>query len=296
MTLLLKGGNPMSLLIKPIDKLSGIEIDVDKNWGGYGISNLKEIVASMAQGDVVYRDAAYLVKLVALFGAGYNFLHAKNTGIDVPEWYDIQEIIAYISGGVNRMVALPTLLIPTPSVATPVLSASVVAAQTITPTLLTVPAPTVAGVFQAGSPGAVGGALADDGGVQADETTEANSAAPNDMTLLPAAPAGNDAYWWGLANPFDWLALNIGQAGVGTWTIVYEYWNGAGMVALSNVYDTSNGFRNGGTQSVAFHRPGDWATSTIMLLDLYWMRARVSAYSAITTQPLGTQAWIGRWV
>ena len=63
--------------------------------------------------------------------------------------------------------------------------------------------------------------------------------------------------------------------------------------AFPGIYDTSNGFKNGGFQGVSFHRPADWATSSIMLMDLYWIRARVSTYSSITTQPLGTQAWIG---
>jgi len=36
---------------------------------------------------------------------------------------------------------------------------------------------------------ALGGAVADDGGTQTDETTAANDATTDDMTLLPASPA-----------------------------------------------------------------------------------------------------------
>ncbi|MBA7524807.1 hypothetical protein ES705_16951 [subsurface metagenome] len=159
---------------------------------------------------------------------------------------------------------------------------------------LTVPSPAiVVPTTDLYSPAAVDGALADDGGAQTDETTEANNATVNDMTLLPAVPAVDDAYYFGLLSLWDWLSLLIGQAGAGTWTIVWEYWNGSTFASLLNVLDTSNGFRNGGYQSVSFDRPGDWATSTLMLMDLLWIRARVTAYSSIATQPLGTQAWIG---
>ncbi|GAJ13443.1 unnamed protein product, partial [marine sediment metagenome] len=159
---------------------------------------------------------------------------------------------------------------------------------------LSIPVPSIEVATATYTPGAVDGAIADDGGDQTDETTQANSPDTNDMTLLPLVPAVNDAYYFGLSSLWDWLCLNIGTAGAGTWTIVWEYWNGSTWVSLpSGYYDTSNGFRNGGKQSVSFVRPTDWATSSIMLMDLYWVRARVSAYTSVTTQPLGTQAWIG---
>lgn len=165
--------------------------------------------------------------------------------------------------------------------------------HTATPTL-TIPEPAIGELTATYTPGAVSGALADDGGVQTDETTEANNPTVNDMTLLPAVPAVDDAYYFGLASLWDWLCLIIGQAGAGVWTIKWEYWNGSTWVELpGGHYDTSNGFRNGGKQSLSFVRPADWATSTIMLMDLYWVRARVFAYTSVTTQPLGTQAWLG---
>ena len=114
-----------------------------------------------------------------------------------------------------------------------------------------------------------------------------------DMTLTPAVPVVNDAYYFGLSTLWDWLSLNIGQNGQGTWTIAWEYWNGGAWATLPNAYDTSVGFHNVGSQSVAFPRPSDWALLTILGLNLYWIRARVSAFTNMPTQPLGTQAWIG---
>jgi hypothetical protein len=141
----------------------------------------------------------------------------------------------------------------------------------------------------------VGGAVADDGGVQTDETAAANNPTANDMTLLPAAPAVNDAYYFGYSAPWDWLRLNIGTAGAGIWTLAWEYWNGAAWAELPGVVDGTSHFGNSGENEVTFTRPGDWATTDVGgILGLYWIRARVSAYSSITTQPLGSQAWI--WV
>ncbi len=279
MSLLLKGG---------ISKLSELEIDAAPGKA----KDIAELVLT-TQGDILYRNTE-AVRLPADYGIGYNFLHARNTGIDEPEWLDIQDLIIFLTGAVNRAIALPTLQCPVP-----VCGGATVAedhsggGHVAEPAALDVPVPTCGGEAVQHSPGAVDGAIADDGGAQTDETAEANSAAANDMTLLPATPAVNDAYYFGLSTKWNWLVLEIGPAGAGTWTITWEYWNGSNWVALPGVYDTSNGFRNGGTHSVGFHQPADWATSSIMLMDLYWIRARVSAYTSVTTQPLGTQAWIG---
>lgn len=140
---------------------------------------------------------------------------------------------------------------------------------------------------------AMTGAVADDGGATTDETTEANNATANDMTLLPAAPAVNDAYYFAAAGPFDKLTLNIGTPGVGTWTITWEYYNGSSWVALSGVTDDTSGFTAAaGNHDVTFTRPSDWGSLAVAGITGYWIRARVSNYTSITTQPLGTQSWI----
>lgn len=53
----------MSLLVKGgITKLSELEIDADKDWLAQGITNIKEIAASMAKGDLAVRGNTVLVK------------------------------------------------------------------------------------------------------------------------------------------------------------------------------------------------------------------------------------------
>lgn len=127
-----------------------------------------------------------------------------------------------------------------------------------------------------------------------DQTTEANNTTANDMTLLPAVPATNDAYYFGHAYKFTRLWLNIGTAGAGTWTITWEFWNGSSWAALTNVRDDTSGFKPAttGWKMVQFSIPTNWATTAVNGVTTYWIRARVSAYTSITTRPLGTQARI----
>ncbi len=135
-------------------------------------------------------------------------------------------------------------------------------------------------------------AVADDGGVQTDETIKANDETANDMILLPAVPAVNDAYYF-LSNwQFDTVRINIGTQGAGTWTIVWEYWNGSTWTVLSGVTDGTSGFKAAaGNHDVTFTVPTDWAITEVKGINGYAIRARVSAYTSITTQPKGTQAW-----
>lgn len=138
----------------------------------------------------------------------------------------------------------------------------------------------------------VDGAVKEDTPAQVDDTANAKSAAVNDMELLPAAPALNDAYYVGFAYPFDRVWLNIGTAGVGNWSLTEEYWDGGlGWTALAGVVDGTSQFMLAGLHSTNFSRPGGWALSVILGMNLYWMRYRVSNFVNMTTQPWGTQAW-----
>lgn len=131
-------------------------------------------------------------------------------------------------------------------------------------------------------------AIADDGGVLTDETTEANSGTTNDMTLTPASPAVNDAYYWGHSEQFSQMKLNVSTAGTGL-TITWEYWNGSTWTALSGVSDGTTSFTTAGLNYVSWTLPGNWATTTVNSQGpYYYVRARLSAVST------PTQA-TGRW-
>lgn len=131
----------------------------------------------------------------------------------------------------------------------------------------------------------------DDGGVFTDETADANSADANDVALLPAVEAVNDAFYFGdNLSAFNAIKINIGTAGVGG-TIAWEYYNGAAWAALTCT-DNTTGFTAAGTNTVTFTPPGDWAKTVVNGTNAYWVRARVTAAN-FTAQPLATQIWTG---
>ena len=140
---------------------------------------------------------------------------------------------------------------------------------------------------------ALKGAVADDGGALTDETTAANNATANDMTLLPATLEVGDAYDFGGEFPFGKLVLNVGTLGAGDYTITWKYWNGSAWVNLSDVDDETDMFKRPGIRTLTFTIPGDWAACTIETIEAYYIRAEVTAYTANGyIQPLGTQAWV----
>lgn len=150
-----------------------------------------------------------------------------------------------------------------------------------------IPAPVAASAI------AVTKAVADDGGVQTNETTPANNATANDMTLLPAVPAANDAYYFGGAQRFGGVRVDIGTQGVGVWTAAWEYWNGTAWTALAGVVDGTVAFTAAaGAHDVTFTIPTGWQTTTVSATLGYYVRCRVATYTSVVTTPIGTQSWL----
>jgi hypothetical protein len=135
------------------------------------------------------------------------------------------------------------------------------------------------------------GAVQKVGSVFTEYTSEAQSDTTNDLPLLGPSPSINDAWLFGCDNPCRIFNQEIDTAGAGSWTIVYEYWNGSDWVALSNVQDLTTGFTVVGANSTTWDMPTDWATQTVTgsAVNSYWGRARVSAFTSMTTQPLGSR-------
>jgi hypothetical protein len=308
----------MSLLIKVgagtagITKLSELEIDTDKDWQAKGITNLKAVAEAMAHGDIVYRGDGVLEKLTADAGKGYNFLRSRGPDLP-PVWQDIESLIQYMTAAINRAIAVD-LAMPTLAVSQAVQQASsppgrtgIASVGVIVPELalamatgpgggvtsvgtLAVPAPSISRILSSGNP--LGGAIADDEGVQTDETAAANNDLANDMTLFPAVPAVDDAYYFGLGALWDYLRLNIGTSGVGVWTLAWEYWDGFAWSALPGLNDGTSAFTLAGWREVNFTRPTDWAVTTVGgIANLYWIRAKVSSCDSVTAQPKGNRAF-----
>ncbi len=130
----------------------------------------------------------------------------------------------------------------------------------------------------------------DDGGVLTSYDSEADSAAANDVPLLPAAEQVNDAIYFGNTRIWNFIKFLIGTNGTGG-TITWEYYNGA-WVALT-VTDGTTGFTAGtGIKEVSWAVPADWVANDVNGNTCYWVRARCTAanYSA---QPLASRVWCG---
>ena len=303
----------MSLLVRAgITRLSELEIDADKDWQDKGISNIKEVALGMSIGDIVQHNGARLVKLVP--GEARLVLTSQGPG----------KMVVWAPGGTyfhryfpvtvglahSEAKASPDKLYDKSIPAstwnrqayedapadyikrlTPVISLAD-AQAVVTPDKTGEKTPAVNTGFKLKIP--VGGAVAEDGGVLTNETTAAQNSTANDMHLLPEMPAVDDAYYFGHARKFDVMWLDIGTQGDGIWEIAWEYWNGTTWTALPDVVDNTNGLTAiAGLHDVSFTRPGDWATRDVgEVAGLYWIRARVSSYTSITTQPLGNQAWV----
>lgn len=277
-----------------ITHLSQLIIDADKDWQAKGIQNLKAVVAGMVEGDIPYRGASVMERLAGDYGIGYNYLHMQNTGQFLPEWVDIQDLIIYLTGAVNRMVAPPSLAIPVPSISQVTEQHSSPPGKTATPSL-TIPTPSVDKAAAATSVNAVGGAVAhDDDGVDTDETAEANSAAPNDMTLLQADGAVADWYALGYASKYDGVVVNVGTEGADITLATFEYSKGGGAWGtLTVILNQLNNWETTGKVWFTFERPADWAVDTYAgIANMYWIKFKASAIGGGFVQPLGTQAWI----
>jgi len=304
----------MALLNKGITKLSQLNIDSDKAWldkqgNPKGISNIKELAANMVKGELLVKGDSVIERLPA--GPDSYVLTSRGTG-KIPTWAPAAGQLKYYFPVQVSSSKLAGKVTPTGSI-TKSAPVSAIRISTLTDDIaemikLLTPGPTLSEMVEEvavnqsiAKPGAVDseggvelladGAVADDGGVLTDETTAARQSTANDMTLTPAAPQVNDAYYIGFARKFNRIWINIGTPGVGNWQNTEEYWNGSVWQSLSNVADLTSQFMASGLKSTSWTLPVDWQTCAVNGVILYWMRYRISAFNNIVTQPKGTQAW-----
>jgi len=139
---------------------------------------------------------------------------------------------------------------------------------------------------------AMEGAISDNVTGFDDQTSEANSAALNDMTLPPSTPAINDAYYFGSTGMFNLLTVNLGTNGTWGGSYVWEYWDGDSWNALSGITDGSTGFTAGtGVHDVEWTCPTTWQQVVVDGINAYWVRFRIVTYTSGIIQSLGTQCW-----
>ena len=285
-----------------ITKLSELEIDADKDWQAKGIFNIKELASGMGIGDILQHNGSILAK------------HSPGTATYVLTAKGLGKMVVWAPGGTYFYRYFPVsivssheegLVVPKDISKTVIIASQIIDTQVPTkqPSMTTsrlVTTVTPQNIAKTASPATatqnflnhlLGGAVADDGGTQTDETTAANNDTADDMTLLPAVPAINDAYYFGDDITFPRLRLIISTAGAGVWNGIWEYWNGTAWAGLSGVSDPTNGFRIEGDHQLTWTEPGDWALTTVLGMNLYWVRFRVTDYTSVTTQPKGQRSW-----
>ena len=122
-----------------------------------------------------------------------------------------------------------------------------------------------------------------------DQTVDANDVGADDVEFFPVSPANNDAFYIGEEDAiFDDVRINVGQAGAGTYTVTWQYWNGSSWTALSGVSPSGFAFKSSGVTTLTFTRPTDWQQTAVDGKTAFWIRALRDGGTE-TTRPLGTQ-------
>ena len=135
----------------------------------------------------------------------------------------------------------------------------------------------------------------DDGGVFTNYTTQFNALATS-WYMVSATPAAvNDACYFGHTSVFNGVSVLVATAPsmVITWT--WEYYNGATWVTLTTL---SNGIiptMTAGVHALSFNPPTDWASVAVNAVTAYYIRARISSYTSVTTRPIFNQGYVGKW-
>lgn len=139
------------------------------------------------------------------------------------------------------------------------------------------------------------GVYQDDGGAFTDYTAAANDLAAGDVPLTPAAPAVDDALYFGAPHAINRIGLRIDTAGAGVYTIAWEIWDGFVWYTPAGLQDGSVGFTNPGSSYVSIGNLIDQVQTTVNGLQAYWVRARVSAFTGLTTAPVGGYSFPLTW-
>lgn len=139
-------------------------------------------------------------------------------------------------------------------------------------------------IFVGPAAGIITAAYLDDGGAFTDYTAASKSETTNDVMLLPAVPAVNDAFYFGFTRATYAMSIYISTTGSWTGNCIWEYWNGAAWTSCGYTPGNKHNFEAGGLQSYTFTCPS-WATTAVNGTTLYWIRARVQTYTAIVTPP-----------
>lgn len=137
-------------------------------------------------------------------------------------------------------------------------------------------------------------ALLDDGGAFTDYTAPITTEAAL-VPLVPAAPAVDDAFYFGSPDPIAALQLQLDTVSLSDWTIAWEIWNGVAWVTPPTLIDGSGGWRAVYSPRIEVGSIALQAPAVVNGVTAYWLRARVAAIGVFNTQPTARWAFIGAY-
>jgi len=127
-----------------------------------------------------------------------------------------------------------------------------------------------------------------------DQTPQANENTVDDMQLVPINSLNDECYWGNEDRKFAKITLVVTRAGVGTWTVTWQYSTATGWATLTVTPSPSNfgQFKTAGIGTISFTPPSAWAKRTVNGINAYWVRAKVTVFTSVATAPLGGQSWL----
>lgn len=123
-----------------------------------------------------------------------------------------------------------------------------------------------------------------------DITIDSNDPGSNDAEMFPTVQALNDACYWGHDEVFNEMILVLFDVKGGTWSTIFEYYNGSSWVAATDVTDQTSDFTVSGARGVTWQMPNDWAKTSVNGRTFYYIRARISDFTSSGAQPTLSQS------
>ncbi len=133
------------------------------------------------------------------------------------------------------------------------------------------------------------------GSGQIDNTSEFNSSSTNDVQFWFGGTAqALDDFYFAHGDQFSKLWIEMSQAGVGTWDLVWRYYQGGGFfdnanwADIPNVVDGTNGLRQDGVVEWNTADLTGWSQETFAGIGSLWpIKFRLNTFTSTTTEPLG---------
>lgn len=128
----------------------------------------------------------------------------------------------------------------------------------------------------------------DDSGAFTNEDTPWSDATADDVEVF-VSPTTNDAIYFGHATTrFKYIVFNLTTPAVGSFAITWEYWDGStwNNMADNGLSDGSTSFTAvAGWKQVNFGTLSGWTPTTVNSVSAYWIRARLSTFTSMSTLP-----------